>query len=196
MSRLLFTALEKAKMGGYCEGALCSPTPGEVDAGKRASCPVCGQSVSITRRGRFAHHRSLASKQASPQADGYLSWQRMKARCLNRRSHNYARYGGRGITVCERWRSSFAAFIADVGPRPSPQHSLDRIDNDGNYEPGNCRWALPHEQSFNSRNTTTRVVLNGKPETLTRVVFLLGLKHDTVVRRVKRGISLVWALYA
>ena len=75
----------------------------------------------------------------------------MKVRCDNPNATGYANYGGRGIKVCDRWRTSFAAFLADMGPKPSPKHSIDRIDNDRGYERGNCRWATPKEQRRNSR---------------------------------------------
>ena len=81
----------------------------------------------------------------------YAAWASMKARCHNPRSQGYARYGGRGITVCDRWRESFEAFLSDVGLAPSSKHSIDRIDNDGNYEPGNVRWATGTVQQFNKR---------------------------------------------
>lgn len=80
----------------------------------------------------------------------YRSWSSMIARCENPKYHHYHRYGGRGITICDRWRDSFESFLADMGPRPSLSHSIDRYpDNDGNYEPGNCRWATPAEQRHN-----------------------------------------------
>ena len=88
-------------------------------------------------------------------------WLCMQDRCYNPKNNSYHRYGGRGIRVCNRWRDSIHDFYSDIGPRPSPQHSIDRYpNNDGNYEPGNVRWATSKQQSRNTRRTK-KVNLNG-----------------------------------
>jgi hypothetical protein len=80
----------------------------------------------------------------------YSSWLNLIQRCTNPKNPRYKHYGGRGITVCPEWRLSFEQFFKDMGPRPEGR-SIDRINNDGNYEPGNCRWATAYEQNFNKR---------------------------------------------
>jgi hypothetical protein len=83
----------------------------------------------------------------------YSVWNAMKGRCLNPRDKDYARYGKRGIKVCARWALSFEVFMRDMGDRPSPRHQLERRDNDGDYEPGNCFWATPAQQAQNRSST-------------------------------------------
>ena len=73
----------------------------------------------------------------------------MRSRCYNPKSAGYKNYGGRGIAVCDQWRDDFKTFLSDVGYKPSSSHSLDRINNDGNYEPSNCKWPTPQEQVRN-----------------------------------------------
>lgn len=98
----------------------------------------------ITSRVQGTHRESVHSGLSKE----YNAWVRMKQRCFNPKAPRFERWGGRGITVCDRWRNSFENFLADMGRSP-PGTSLDREDNDGNYEPGNCRWATPKEQAAN-----------------------------------------------
>jgi hypothetical protein len=90
-------------------------------------------------------------------AKEYGVWNSMRERCTRPRIKGFENYGGRGISVCERWYNSFENFYADMGPRPSSKHSLDRTDNDGNYEPDNCRWVLRKEQNRNKRHKNVKV---------------------------------------
>ncbi len=107
-------------------------------------------------------HTKTHGLSSSPE---YWAWASMKARCLNVKSPQFADYGGRGISVSPEWVASFESFIAHIGRRPSPQHSIDRIENDGNYEPGNVRWATSATQNRNRRNNHW-VTFNGKTLTL------------------------------
>lgn len=83
----------------------------------------------------------------------YWVWSCMIQRCHNPKASSYHNYGGRGIKVCQEWKDSFLKFFNHIGSRPTPTHSIDRINNDGNYEPGNVRWATRHEQNLNTRRT-------------------------------------------
>src|SRR5690606_6056327 len=124
----------------------------------------------------------------------YRAWQHMRERCSNPRVHNYHRYGGRGIKVCDRWANSFENFLADMGPRPSPEHSLDRYPNpDGDYEPGNCRWATPEQQTRN-RRTNKILSFKGREQTLTDWCQELDLEPSIVSTRLRRGWTVERAL--
>ena len=97
------------------------------------------------------HHKELISSHNLSQSSEYRCWTAMKQRCHNPDNPTYPYYGGRGISVCEEWKNDFMAFYNHVGPKPSPELSLDRIENDGNYEPGNVRWATSIVQANNQR---------------------------------------------
>jgi len=114
----------------------------------------------------------------------------IRQRCNNPRHPRYADYGGRGITVCKRW-DSFEAFLEDMGKRPSPLHTIERINNDGNYEPGNCRWATRQEQSTNKRNCIY-VELAGERLTLAEACRNLRLPYKIIHSRINR---LGWEIY-
>lgn len=116
----------------------------------------------------------------------YCAWQGMKTRCYRKQGKSYPRYGGRGIHVCDEWRDDFAAFLAHVGPKPSPGHSIGRIDNDGHYEPGNVRWENRYEQSRNKHNNR-RADVRGTVATISDIAEAAGLKRMTVFRRAWAG---------
>jgi hypothetical protein len=124
----------------------------------------------------------------------YRCWQHIKTRCLNPKVREFKNYGGRGITVCDRWRESFEAFYADTGPRPSDKHSIDRFPNkDGNYEPGNCRWATQKEQQRNRTNNRIFVVA-GFEACLQEHCDRAGVSHAVVLKRLAKGAPIEMAL--
>lgn len=138
----------------------CEVTP--LRAGKIVSCGCqkseriaalskTSQSLAAAANRRHGHCGSTHHGAVRQRSSEYRTWEAMRARCGNPNNNRYEIYGGRGIRVCERWQSSFENFIADMGRKPTRAHSIDRIDVNGNYEPANCRWATPKEQSANKR---------------------------------------------
>jgi hypothetical protein len=115
----------------------------------------------------------------------YHSWHAMRARCRDPKQPSFPRYGGRGITVCERW-NDFRAFLADMGERPAGT-TLDRFPNqDGNYEPGNCRWATPSEQR-NNVSTNRLLTVNGETLTVAQWAERIGVRPSTLDERLRHG---------
>jgi hypothetical protein len=112
----------------------------------------------------------------------YAAWIGMRRRCYDTRRRDYVRYGGRGITVCPEWANDFQAFYRDLGLRPSPSHSIDRIDGSGPYEPGNVRWATKKQQSENRCNARI-VTYGGETLTLTEWAKKIGIDYYTLWQR-------------
>jgi hypothetical protein len=116
----------------------------------------------------------------------YSSWQSMKSRCYDKNDKDYPRWGGRGITVCEAWRNSFIEFYKDMGERPEG-HTIDRVNNEGNYEPNNCRWAIPKVQSNNTRKNYY-VEYMGRTQTVKQwAEELKGTEYKTILYRLRKG---------
>jgi hypothetical protein len=115
----------------------------------------------------------------------YTTWNGMIHRCYDPDSPSFKYYGARGITICDRWRNSVHDFIADMGNRPSMQHSLDRIDNTVGYEPGNCRWATTIQQC-NNRSSNVYLQFDGRRQTIANWARELGITTATLWKRLKR----------
>jgi hypothetical protein len=117
----------------------------------------------------------------------YSVWQGMLRRCDNPNLKQWGDYGGRGISVCERWKHDFRAFVSDMGPRPAGAF-IDRTDNDGNYEPSNCRW-VTRRQSQRNQRVTRWVEVEGVRHRAVDLSDISGLKTDTIVERAQRGLT-------
>lgn len=128
--------------------------------------------------GKARSHGATTNKRRTPE---YACWLSMRQRCEDPAHDNYQDYGGRGIAVCARW-SDFAAFLEDLGPRPSAAHSIERRDTNGAYEPENCSWATCVAQQANRRNSV-RVLVGGVALTIKEAAVALGKSERTVYRR-------------
>lgn len=115
----------------------------------------------------------------------YNTWVNIRARCFNKKHKSYHDYGARGISVCERWLK-FDDFIADIGDKPSPKHSIERKDNNGNYEPDNCKWATKTQQARNKRSNRV-VEHDGKKKCLSEWGEIFGLSRKLTIKKLKTG---------
>ncbi len=116
----------------------------------------------------------------------YIAWSGMIDRCVTPTNRRFKDYGGRGVTVCDEWRRSFLSFLADVGFKPEPTMSIDRINNSGNYEPGNVHWASSEVQAAN-RRTNRLLTVGGVTKTISEWAKAKGMRHSSLSNRVNRG---------
>lgn len=116
----------------------------------------------------------------------YRTWEHMKRRCHCPTDKSYPRYGGKGVRVCDAWRSSFDTFISDVGRAPTPSHTIDRIDNGAGYEPGNVRWATAYEQQ-NNRSDNRKLTFGGETRGITEWSRVVGIARRTIEHRLAAG---------
>lgn len=143
----------------------------------------CGCKATELRVPQITTHGQAKGGQETPE---YSAWRAMIQRTTNSSSPDWHNYGGRGITVCDRWRHSFENFFEDMGKRPSNGHSIDRIDNEQGYKPGNVRWATAAEQARNTRRTR-KLTYDGRTQALTDWATELGVAESTIRSRLKRG---------
>lgn len=166
-----------------------------VDDGCRSvSCRCDCGGLRVAMRGALRGGRVLScgclrgrvSRHGASRSPLYDCWRGMRRRCSDPRVKAWARYGGRGIKVCAAWES-FERFVADMGPRPDRWHSIDRIDNDGDYEPGNCRWATGFVQARNKPCKRKRYLFDGETKTLAEWATVWGMREDLLYSRIKAG---------
>lgn len=172
----------QCQCGRRLQVRICALVSGET---KSCGC-MTGEFITLAK----IKHGEASSDGKSPE---YRAWIGMIMRCENPALKYYHRYGGRGIRVCEEWRGSFAAFLADVGRRPTGNHTLDRIDNNGNYEPGNVRWSTRREQA-NNRQNNRQIQHGGESLTLTQWARRTGIPVGTIFKRLSSGWSVDSAL--
>jgi hypothetical protein len=137
----------------------------------------------VTRRMTTKH--GAARRVGGKKVSEYLVWRNMKRRCHDPKNKHYENYGGRGITVCPEWINDYAAFAAHVGKRPSPTHSIERIDNNGHYEPGNVRWATQSEQCRNQRKSIL-LTHGGETKPLKEWAEKLRIPYYTLFARIRK----------
>ena len=166
--------------------------PDQVRRGIIESCSCMRNERSAVRTRMLAKHGHARKGARSSE---YRSWRNMLGRCLDPNNDRYANYGGRGITVCDRWRSSFEDFLADLGLKSTPTCTIGRINGDGNYEPTNCRWEGPQQQARN-RSTSRLVEYRGRMITLAEACEITGIPRNVVDGRLNRGWPIDRALAA
>ncbi len=155
---------------------------------RRMAYVRCGRMRSCGCLQRETARARLLTHGESGKTVEHATWLRMLARCNNSRNPDYARYGGRGIQICDRWARSYENFLADMGRRPGLGYSIDRIDNDGHYSPDNCRWATDEEQQLNKRSNH-RVTWGDRTKTIKEWSVETGIPYGTLLMRIRAGWS-------
>lgn len=150
--------------------------------GETKSCGCMRETVNIKKATAAQTKHGLRN---SPE---YYAWRALKKRCALSSTGCFHRYGGRGIVVCDEWRNSFEAFFRDMGERPTPNHSIDRIDNEKGYEPTNCRWATRRQQG-NNKSTNVRLKHGGQEKTIIEWARFLGVPAPRLYKRREAGWS-------
>ena len=146
----------------------------------------------LPRKAGVCHYRH-GYKTAGKYSSEYSIWSNIRARCNNPNNPNFERYGARGISVCDRWMVDFLNFLEDMGRRPSLNHSIERVDNDGNYTPDNCKWATRKEQARNRRSSRF-ITFADKTQTLAAWAEEIGIPMNTLHLRLKYAWTLERAM--
>lgn len=181
IGRLTYHARVGTKGSSILWSATCDcgveTTISSAAVGRTKSCGCLRREGSQTTHGHARYKNRSRS---------YNIWNGMKSRCLYPSQPHYERYGGRGIKVCERWMT-FDNFLADMGEPPTEFHTLERSDNNGNYEPRNCEWVLRDIQANNTRRSLQRITFQGKTQPLQRWAEDTGIKYATLYNRISGG---------
>lgn len=160
--------------------------PSVLRYGQISSCGCFRAELNSAKAKRAADARAQRPAASRDHPLAYKTWESMHSRCSNPKSDDFARYGGRGISVCEEWKD-FYAFLRDMGDRPAGM-SIDRIDVDGNYEPGNCRW-VDRKQQARNRRTNRLITHRGETHSLAEWAEIAGLAQSLLLDRLNRGWS-------
>lgn len=177
--RLTVLYYERSKWVCKCEcGNTTSVAPYSLNKGLTTSCG-CLQKETLA---------SIRTTHGMTNSKEYRAWRAMLNRCNRPENDNYGSYGGRGIAVCERWVNSFENFYSDMGPAPSDNHTVDRLDGEGNYEPGNCRWATMVTQN-NNRSSNRMVDYNGTRISVAELARQSDIPYNTVRNRIAAGLT-------
>lgn len=178
-------AIDEANRRALCRCACGNESSPRFNDLKGGNTRSCGCLIRDKTSARTLKHGMTGAPE-------YWAWIDMRRRCYDPKNKGFVHYGSRGIEVCLRWRESFANFLSDVGPRPKKigsgrEYSIERLNNDGNYEPGNCKWATAQEQNRNKRGALTMITARGKTQCIADWGREIGIKPHTISKRLQAG---------